>query len=169
MEIHFVLIRSEDLEQVLTVFKTTAEKIAKKGIDHWQYWKNPPQEKVAWVKEGIAQGEFFFIKNANGNLLGMVRILNEDTLYWGEKGQSHENARYVHSLVVREKYNGNGWGRKILQKIQENTKGKGYRYLRLDCDASNPKLPLYYESLGFKKVGQSRLKLGTYNLYQKEL
>lgn len=54
-------------------------------IDHWQYWKNPPQEKVSWVEEGIKNREFFFIDDRDKNSIGMVRMLNEDLLYWGKQ------------------------------------------------------------------------------------
>jgi len=36
----------------------------------------------------------------------------------------------------------------------------------LDCDASNEKLCQYYIKQGFAKVGQKKLALGLYNLYQ---
>tara|TARA_R110002073_G_scaffold336208_1_gene530952 strand:+ start:94185 stop:94685 length:501 start_codon:yes stop_codon:yes gene_type:complete len=155
-----------DFNNVLELFKAAAEKIAKQQIDHWQYWKNPPIEKVNWVKEGIANNEFFFIKNTHEDLIGMVRILTNDVLYWGE---TNDKAYYVHSLVVIEKYEGQGIGSTVLQKIAREAKAKNFTYLRLDCDAKNPKLCAYYEKQGFVKVGEKILPLSTYNLYQKEL
>ena len=65
MNFNLKQITSTDIDEVLNLFKSAAEKIAKKNIDHWQYWKNPPIEKVNWVEEGILNNEFFFIKNIN--------------------------------------------------------------------------------------------------------
>lgn len=164
MTIQFQQIQPNELNTVLTLFKEAAEKIAKKNINHWQYWKNPPIEKIQWVKKGIIANEFFFIKNTPKETIGMVRILEEDLLYWGQK---NDKATYIHSLVILEKLEGKGIGKKVLQKIENDAKKEGYTYLRLDSDSKNPKLCDYYEKQGFQKVGIKKLPLSTYNLYEK--
>jgi len=166
MEINFTQIKPEDKHLVLKLFEEAAEKISKMGIDHWQYWKNPPVEKIKWVEEGILNQEFFFVKNGRGKIIGMVRILEEDLLYWGQKD---DKAKYIHSLVVVEEYSGKGTGKEILQTIEGEARKKGCQYLRLDSDSKNPKLCNYYEKQGFEKVGTKALPLSIYNLYQKEL
>lgn len=166
MEIIFKKIELNEKDKVLMLFKKAAEKISKINVDHWQYWKNPPIEKIKWVEEGLLNNEFFFINNIDGNNIGMVRILNEDFLYWGKQ---EERAIYVHSLVVKEEYEGNSLGKLILQTIEADAKSKNYKYLRLDADSKNPKLCNYYLKLGFQKIGEKELSLSIYNLYQKEL
>ncbi len=166
MNFIFKQIEIKDKNIVLDLFKKTAEKINKMNIDHWQYWKNPPIEKVKWVENGILNNEFFFIDNQNGENLGMVRILNENLLYWGKQ---NKKAKYIHSLVVKEKYNGKGIGTKIINQIAVIAKKDNCNYLRLDADSKNPKLCRYYEKIGFKKVGTKELPLSVNNLYEKEL
>ena len=166
MKLHFKQIIISDLPKVLSLFKAAAEKIAKKNVDHWQYWKNPPQEKIDWVKEGVSNHEFFFILNSSNALIGMVRILEEDLLYWGEKD---DNARYIHSLVVTNQFEGRGLGAQIIQMIENNTKKENCQFLRLDCDAQNSGLCNYYEKLGFLKVGQKEMPLSVNSLYEKNL
>ena len=46
MNFTFQQITLKDLNTVLSLFKEAAEKIHKMKVDHWQYWKNPPKEKV---------------------------------------------------------------------------------------------------------------------------
>lgn len=164
MKIEFTPISLSNVDLVLTLFRDAAEQIAKKNIDHWQYWKNPPPEKINWVKEGIEHNEFFFIKNSHQNIAGMVRILEHDNLYWGE---NLDSARYVHSLVILDGFK--GLGKEVLQKIEQDSRNKGYDYLRLDCDSNNPRLCKYYEKQGFLQVGTKKLPLSTYRLYQKIL
>ena len=166
MDFNLKQITSIDLNKVLNLFKLAAEKIAKKNIDHWQYWKNPPIEKINWVKEGILNNEFFFIKNTQEEIMGMIRILDKDLQYWGE---NNDRAKYIHSLVITEKYEGYGIGNKVLQKIENDARNNNYDYLRLDCDSKNPKLCEYYIKQDFIKVGQKILPLSTYNLYQKDI
>ena len=166
MDFNLDVISPSDLNEVLDLFKVAAEKIAKKNIDHWQYWKSPPIEKVNWVKEGILNNEFFFLKSPKEEIIGMVRILDKDLPYWGEM---NDEAKYIHSLVISDKYNGLGIGSKVLQKIESNSKESGCSYLRLDCDSKNSKLCEYYVNQGFEKVGQITLPISIYNLYQKSI
>jgi ribosomal protein S18 acetylase RimI-like enzyme len=166
MNITLILIKISDKSQVLTLFKEAAEKIAKKNIDHWQYWKNPPTEKIEWVEEGISNNEFFFVQDPHQQTIGMVRILEEDILYWGKQTAK---AKYIHSLVVIEAFEGRAIGKMILQKIEKDALKNGYTYLRLDSDAKNPKLCRYYVNQGFEKVGIKTLALSAYNLYQKRI
>lgn len=166
MNIKFSQIKITEKKIVLDLFKEAAIKIEKMNIDHWQYWKNPPKEKIEWIEEGIKNKEFYFIKNTDSTTIGMVRILKEDLLYWGkQKGKS----LYIHSLVVKDNNENKGIGKIILEQIKNDAKNKGYKYLRLDADSKNPKLCYYYEKQGFEKVGIKELPLSINNLYQKEL
>jgi len=85
MNLTFQNVKISDKNRVLSLFKDAAIKISKKKVDHWQYWKNPPMEKVQWVEEGIRNKEFFFIKTTDSETIGMVRILEDDLMYWGEQ------------------------------------------------------------------------------------
>ncbi|WP_066222211.1 GNAT family N-acetyltransferase [Formosa haliotis] len=166
MEIKFYKIDVSEKDMVLDLFIEAAKSIAKMNIDHWQYWMDPPEEKLKWVASGLRNGAFFVIKTGDDKTIGMVQILNEDELYWGKQT---ETALYVHSLVVKDTYKGLGLGQQILQDIEQQARRKDCRYLRLDADAKNPKLCRYYETIGFRKVGTKVLPLSVYNLYQKDV
>ena len=163
---HFKLkqIGIKELNIVLDMFKDAAIRISKKKIDHWQYWKNPPQEKVNWVKEGLINKQFHFIVSINDEVMGMIRVLNKDLIYWGEK---NDVACYIHSLTIKQKYNGLGLGAAVINEIEKGA--INCDYLRLDCDSKNPKLCSYYLKLGFRKVGEKKLPLSVYNLYEKQI
>ena len=154
----------KELNIVLDMFKDAADRISKKKIDHWQYWKNHPPEKINWVKEGLINKEFYFIVSINNEVIGMVRVLNKDLLYWGDK---HDRARYIHSLSIKEKYNGLGLGAAVIKMIEAQS--QNCDFIRLDCDSKNPQLCSYYLSLGFLKVGEKKLPLSIYNLYEKSI
>ena len=96
----------------------------------------------------------------------MFRLLNEDTLYWG---QMVEEARYIHSLVVHKDFAGNKLGQRIVAELEKQTFAEGVNLLRLDCDATNAQLCKYYINQGFIQVGVKDLPLGKYNLYEKAL
>ncbi|WP_196893031.1 GNAT family N-acetyltransferase [Aureivirga marina] len=166
MNFTFKQIKKEQLNLVLELFKKSAEKIDKKNINHWQYWKNPPIEKINWVKEGISLKEFFFIYNETNENIGMIRIMNQDLLYWGKQ---KDKAKYIHSFVIKEAFNGKGFGQLIIENIEKLAKEENCKFLRLDSDSKNPKLCKFYENLDFQKVGEKKLLLSNYNLYEKKL
>lgn len=166
MQLDFSPIIKEDITVVLQLLKEAALRIAAMNINHWQYWKNPPIEKVRWIEQGIQHGEFFFVKDEKVSLVGMVRILEEDLLYWGPQS---EKALYVHSLVVRGAYEGMGIGQQILTVIGHKALLEQRFYLRLDAAANNPKLCAYYEKQGFHNVAVKDLAGSTHHLYQKKL
>jgi ribosomal protein S18 acetylase RimI-like enzyme len=155
-----------EIDKAFELLKSAAKTLAKKGIQQWSYWENPPTEKIEWVKDGFLNNEFFFIENNNEELMGMVRIMKEDIIYWGE---TNDSAIYVHSLIIHENYAGSKIGSKVLQNIEEDAIRNKVNFFRLDCDSTNLQLCKYYENLGFSKVGLKKLPLTTCNLYQKQL
>lgn len=162
----FQTIPKSDITEVLAMFKTAAERISKMNVDHWQYWKNPPQEKINWVEAGIENQEYFYVLNEENIKIGMLRILDEDLLYWGNQ---NETAKYVHSLVVKDEFTGKNLAKEILDKVEVCAQKDNCKYLRLDCDSKNQKLCAFYENLGFKKVSKKELAFSVYNLYEKEV
>ena len=168
MEIIFIKALKDELEDALQFFKLASQSLIKKQVSQWNYWVDPPEEKVQWVKEGFDKGEFFFVFDTDGHKIAMFRLLDSDTLYWDEKGND-KNVRYVHSLVVPPAYSGLGIGKTVMLKIIENLSSEGIQKFRLDCDGSNAKLCAYYESYGFKKVGEKITKYATNNLYELSL
>ncbi len=166
MQLSLHTVSLTEIQIAFDLLRHASENLERKGIKQWDYWQNPPQEKVDWVQAGFKAGEFYFIKNKEKFTLGMVRILDADELYWGKQ---MERARYIHSLVVHEDFAGQQIGEKVIELIAQRAKENTCQYLRLDCDASNPKLCEYYTKQGFAKVGEKKLSLGLYNLYQKEI
>ncbi len=165
MNLKFSRANLNELDEALEFFKLASLSLGKKNISQWSYWSDPPQDKVDWIKEGFENGEFFFVYNDNGEKVAMYRLLDNDTLYWEEKG-FEENIRYVHSLVVPPNFAGLGIGQAVMFKIIEKLKSEGVQKFRLDCDGSNPRLCQYYESFGFVKVGEKTTNYAINNLYE---
>ncbi|WP_117881441.1 GNAT family N-acetyltransferase [Aureibaculum luteum] len=165
---NFTLIQAnpKEIKKAFNLLKSASKTLEQKNVKQWDYWQDPPEGKIKWVEDGFLTNEFYFIKNENDKVMGMVRILENDLNYWGEM---NDKSKYIHSLVVDNVFSGNNLGKQVVLLIEKNAKKDDYEYLRLDCDATNTKLCTYYENLGFILVRQKELPLGVYNLYQKEL
>ena len=155
----------EALPLVLQILKEGAERLQQQGIDQWQGWHAPDAERLAWLQDGLARGEFYLLQ-ADGQTIGMYRYLHADDLYWGP--QTVE-ARYVHSLAVRPAWAGRGIGQALLQRLFAQAKAEGAACFRLDCVAHNPALRRYYEALGFAAAGEAALRGQRFTLLERPL
>ena len=166
MSIIFKKAKKTEIDTAFDLFRQAAETMIENEIDHWQYWVNPPEEKINWVKDGFKKNEFYFVENDSKQLVGMFRLMEEDLLYWGKQAK---RAKYIHSLVVSNEFKGNRIGNKIIEKVESLMLRDNISILRLDCNANNERLCKYYTDLGFEKVGEVEMPLQKCNLYEKEL
>jgi ribosomal protein S18 acetylase RimI-like enzyme len=166
MKFRFTSVQEKEIDQVLQALKEAAERIHSLGVDHWQQWNNPPNEKIAWVREGVNQGEIKFIFNEINEQIGIVRILTKDELYWGNQ---EVDAVYIHSLIVFDTFNGRGYGKQIISQVAELAKKDGNYLIRLDADQNNSKLCNYYQSMGFRKVGIKQFEASSYMLMERKI
>lgn len=162
----FRKVNTELLRHVLMLLSEASKNLSEKGVKQWDYWSNPPQDKIDWVTDGVEKGEFYFVENETNEVMAMFRLQEQDLTYWGEQDRE---ARYIHSLVVRPQFAGQKLGEQIVERIAQQVLEEEVKLLRLDCEARNPQLCAYYEKQGFKKVGEKGLPITTYNLYEREL
>ena len=149
---------------ILGVLKEAAVTLQSKGIDQWRVWLNPNAERLQWVQEGFDNGEFYIIENQQKLVAGIYRLSFEDLKYWGIQKKP---SGYMHSLAIRDSFSGQQLGQLILKLVEKQLLEKGLKLFRLDCVASNKKLCQYYESQGFKKVGEKITAQSVNNLYEK--
>jgi ribosomal protein S18 acetylase RimI-like enzyme len=153
---------SNQIPMALDLLKSAAQNLQLRKINQWSYWLNPPQEKIDWVNAGFQNKEFYFIY-VDTQLAGMFRLLENDELYWGKQ---EEEARYIHSLVIKKEFTGMHIGKKVIEQVIKEMKQNQIFILRLDCDSSNQGLCSYYEKQGFVKVGEKQMPLSLNNLYE---
>ena len=91
----------------------------------------------------------FYLALADGEPAGTIRFQLEDTLFWPDLPPDHMSA-FVHRLVVRRRYKGQGVSSALLRWAIEHARSLGRSHLRLDCDKSRPKLMTLYEGVGFQ-------------------
>lgn len=99
------------------------------------------------VEADVAAGQFL-IAEVDGAPAGAVRFQLDDLLFWPDIRR--DESAFVHRLVVRRRFKGQGVSTALLQAAVDSAKAAGRRYLRLDCDANRPKLMAFYEAFGFR-------------------
>jgi GNAT superfamily N-acetyltransferase len=111
---------------------------------------------VMWEEGELARGRvvnevaggLFFIADVDNDPAGVVRFQLEDRLFWPDLTQ--DDSAFIHRLVVRRRYKGLGVSTALMDWAVSRARTMGKRYLRLDTDASRPKLRQLYEGFGFE-------------------
>ncbi len=134
-------------------------------VDYWQDWLDPPENFVAWIKQGIDNLEFYFAES-NDELVGMFRLQYADEIFWGKR---NETAGYIHSFTTNRKYKNRKLGYAILDIIKEKIRSEGIEYLRLDCAPHIEKLCKYYENYGFEPKETVNVFGEELRLYEKKI
>jgi GNAT superfamily N-acetyltransferase len=111
----------------------------------------PPEQVIRdGVAATIADGRVYLCQTEAGRSVGAFRLAWSDPEVWPN---DDGDAGYVHGLIIRNDVRGQGVGARMLAWAAELIRAKTRRWLRLDCDASNPKLCRYYEGQGFVPRG----------------
>lgn len=155
--------RITDLEAMQKLYIEAAEWIqSSKGFTQWR----EDSFTRAYLESFIYENDVFIAK-LNGELVGCFSIHWEYEEIWGDL--FHDDAGYVHRLVVTRKYKGERFGSRLLAWAADYIKNKGKAWLRLDCMADNPTLNDYYRSLGFIHRGRYDGRGWSANLYEREI
>ena len=109
-------------------------------------WSEGELESEAIAREVAAQQ--FFIASINGMPAGTIRFQERDALFWPDI--PHHDSAFVHRLVVRRAFKGQGVSQALLAWSIDRARSLGKRFLRLDCDADRVKLRALYEAAGFR-------------------
>ena len=115
-----------------------------------------------WVLDHLSQREVYIVEEEGLAVATLTLDMGSDA-HW----EGHDQAAgYVHGLCVRSGFNGRGLGRFMLEWSADKIRDNNCLYIRLDCALQNTNLCIYYESLGFVRVG---IKTGSvdWSLYEK--
>ncbi len=128
---------------VSSVLTEAAEWLRERGTPMWRADELSPERVAA----DVARGDFF-VADREGGIAGVVKFQWEDELFWPDVPAGE--AAYVHRLAVRRASAGGGVASALLQWAAERARSLGRDYLRLDCEASRPRLREVYERFGFR-------------------
>jgi GNAT superfamily N-acetyltransferase len=142
----YISIRQATIQDTVIVSDVLLEAalwLQERGIPLW----GDSEVSLESISEDVANG-LFFIAEWAGEPAGTIKFQLEDLLFWPDISQ--EESAFVHRLAVRRRYSGGKTSSALLTWAVEYAQTLGKRYLRLDCDASRPRLKAVYEDFGFR-------------------
>ena len=135
--------QATDAAMVQEMLDEAARWVDAMGVVMWEAGELVPGR----VDEEIAAG-LFFIADVDNHPAGVLRFQLEDRLFWPDLTQ--DDSAFIHRLVVRRRYKGLGVSTALMAWAVSRARTMGKSYLRLDTDASRPKLRELYERFGFE-------------------
>ena len=117
------------------------------GLPH--PWPQPfPASRILPAAE---RNELFVAEETPGTAIGTLTLQWEDVPFWGVRPP---DAGYVHRLAVRRDRAGQNVGGRMLAWAEGEVRARGRGFVRLDCLKESSRLHRYYESFGFRRVGE---------------
>jgi GNAT superfamily N-acetyltransferase len=128
----------------------------------WRDSELAPARLAADVEAGL-----IFLAECGGEAAGTVKFQLDDALFWPDV-PAGESA-FVHRLAVRRRFAGMGVSLALLEWAAARARSLGKRWLRLDCEASRPRLRAFYENFGFKHHSDREVKPYFVSRYEMDL
>lgn len=139
----------EDVESLIGLVDRRMAWMDRVGIDQWNnshYHERYPRE---YYRERAARGELYVLERLGDGEAVAAAVLFERDARWGERPES---AFYIHHLASSEDVK--GAGAEFVRRAAEYARSRGKQFLRLDSKIGNEALERWYNSLGFKAVGE---------------
>ena len=133
---------SDDCGAVSDILLEAASWLAQRGTPMWR----AEEVTASRIREDVAAGLFFLATSA-GEPAGTLKFQLSDPLFWPDVP---DDAAYVHRLAVRRRFASGALSAALLRWAAERAAEAGRRFLRLDCEASRPRLRAVYERFGFR-------------------
>jgi len=151
-----------DTAKVAEILSEAARWLEQRGMLMWR-----DDELVeSRLADDVAAG-LLFIAECDREAAGVVKFQLEDREFWPDVPQGE--SAFVHRLAVKRSFAGGEVSSSLLNWALERARALGKKYLRLDCEASRPKLRALYERFGF--AHHSDRQVGPYfvSRYQYEI
>jgi ribosomal protein S18 acetylase RimI-like enzyme len=111
---------------------------------------------VKGKKDNLLSDMVFLFRNVKlANVFKFLYIYFLDSLVLSD---FNENDLYVAEIAIDESKRGQGLGTKIIKKVIEKAKEKGFKRVVLDADLRNTGAIKLYESIGFRKLSEKSAK-----------
>jgi GNAT superfamily N-acetyltransferase len=133
----------QDIDVVSDILREAAAWLEQSGMQLWRQGELQLNNISAEVRSGL-----FFLAECDDEPAGTIKFQLEDELFWPDVPQ--DDSAFIHRLAVRRRFAGGEVSSALLLWAIARTDALGRRYLRLDCEASRPRVRALYERMGFR-------------------
>lgn len=141
----------QELEELISFYRRTAEDMEERGIRHWHWGRYPSEEMI---REDVMTGSMYYLRT-DGAITAAVSILfGQEEEYQALPWTCGLYPGSFRRLAVHPSMQGAGQGGLVLDDVQQLLRRSGYDCVR--CDTAECNLPAlrFYEKLGFRRCGR---------------
>ena len=132
-----------DVNTVSSILLEAANWLKERHIPMWRANELLPERIAKDAREGL-----LFLGEQAGESAGTIKFQLSDLEFWPDVPENE--SAFIHRLAVRRRFAGGAVSSALLSWALERTASLGRRHLRLDCEASRPRLRAVYERFGFQ-------------------
>lgn len=145
VNIHQLIIEQgqlSDLESVFQIYLDGKAKLEKNGIFQWT--DNYPT--ISIIESDLKKGILYLLKNGT-EILGAINISEEQESVYSSVDWAFDDTKIlvIHRLVVEPKYQGKGYGKKLMDFAEAFALENHYGSIRLDAYSQNEKVIEFYK------------------------
>ena len=159
IEIDIRRAESGDEEVVAAILTEAAQWLERRGMGMWRANELTPERISTDVSDGLFHLAYV------GQPVGTIKYQLSDLEFWPDV--PGDDSAFVHRLAVCRGFAGGSVSTALLKWAVRRTEARGRRFLRLDCEASRPRLRAVYERFGFRH--HSDRQVGPYFVARYEL
>ncbi len=166
MNLTFRKAKTEDLPEILCLYKAVVENMISSGINQWS--DEYPNKEV--LSEDIRKEEL--ILGVIDGRIAAAFVMNEfadEDYYKADWQYPHASWCVVHRLCVSPALHRQGLATAVMMYVEETAKVLGYEAIHLDTFSGNPKALNLYHKLGFTDVGDAYWARGRFIIMEKKL
>jgi len=143
----------QNADKAIAVMQNVSMWMQGEGM-HLSEWWQPQNMNPDFLFHHVEPNEFYTAIVDGKPVASVVLQDSERNQSWKSiDGVNPQRALYVHWLCVARDFSGKGFSKVMVEFAAEEAKKRGFKLLRLDTDANEPKLCELYESLGFQLMG----------------
>ena len=166
MNITFRKATTEDLPQVLLLYKAVVQNMLQSGINQW----SDEYPNIEVLSADIDRGELILGVLDEQIVSAYVMNCDADPDYYNADWQYPDaNWCVVHRLCVSPAFHRQGLATCIMEYVEQTAKEQGFESIHLDTFSGNPKALNLYHKLGFVDVGEAFWPRGRFVIMEKKL
>lgn len=145
----------KDLEKILDFYKKVCEKT--KDVEKYSKWSFELHPTTTMIEGFVASGKMYYL-GYSGEIKAAVAITyGQESDYtdieW-TKDISNDEIATIHIFAVNPDFQRKGIGKELMSEVIDLLKTRGIKSIRFDALCCNEPAIKFYESIGFKKVGE---------------
>lgn len=146
--IHCRLATTNDVETIKQILNSGLATKISKSDNSWGDASFTDEEILDLLGWGTV-----YVAEIGNQVVATATLTDYDDYAWAELNGRDGLAVYIHKLAVLSDYKSKGIGKSFIAYLEGVAKNDGRCFVRLDCPIANMSLCRYYETVGFKKVG----------------